>query len=213
MQKWKTYFYLCAMQSRWLSAFLIKVGRSGRDALRTPDPETGDSTRWAFLAELSELARYAMIVGYVRRLRPGGSVLDVGSSIGVLANELKGDVSRYHGIERDPASVETARQRAISVADFSVADANTFSTSDKYDVIVFNETIYYLNDPVNVLRRYVEFLKPGGIIIVSNYVARHLLRMPGVFAQNFRIVDQTTVINALGGGWVIQVIQPPSAGH
>ena len=211
MRKWKTYLFLCAMQSRWLSAVLIRWGRGGHDALNTPDPETGDAARWEFLANLSEMARYAVIVGYVRRLRPGGVVLDVGSSNGVLAAELRHDVSHYHGIELDPASVEAARGRHIPVADFAVADANTFSTTATYDVIVFNETIYYLHDPVNVLHRYAGFLKPGGIVIVSNYVARHLLRMPGEIARTFRVVDSTTVINAAACGWIIQVLQPHPA--
>ena len=204
----KTYLLLMAMQSGWATKLLTIIGRRGPDPLTTPDPDRGDSKTWEYLGDLSELARYAVIAGYVRRLRPRASVLDVGSSNGVLAEELKHDVHLFRGIEYDAASVQKANERRIAAAEFLVADANTYVTADKFDVIVFNETLYYLRDPIQLLHRYARCLRPDGILIVSNFVARNLLRFPKEIGRHFEVIEQTTVINSRGLGWTIQVVCP-----
>jgi SAM-dependent methyltransferase len=210
MTKWKTCLLLCIMESRWTSSVLASIGWHTSDAVLAPDPEPGNAGHWEFLGNLTEMARYAVIAGYVRRLAPRGAVLDVGSSIGLLAEELKNEVSLYCGVERDPESVNKAKARNIRIADFVVADASSYTTTDLFDVVVFNETLYYLSDPIGVLRRYSQFLKPDGIIIISNFIARHLMRMPLEIAQNFHVIDQTTVINSHGRGWTIQAVRQPS---
>ena len=36
-----------------------------------------------------------------------------------------------------------------------------------FDVIVFNQSLYYLTDPAGILKKYRTLLTPGGRIIVS----------------------------------------------
>src|SRR5262249_52357467 len=146
----------------------------------------------------------------IRRLRPGASVLDVGASNGVLAEELRHDVRKIRGVEIDPTSVQRATARNIPNAEFVAADANTYETDDKFDVVIFNESMYYLHDPIDTLRRYARFLEPGGILIVSNFIARYLLRFPGEIARNFVVIEQSTVINSRGLGWTIQALRKPT---
>ncbi len=213
MRKMKTMLLLLAMHHRWLAGALMRLGRQGRDALRDPDPHPGDASRWEFLSDLHEMSRYAVLVGYIRRLHPQASVLDVGSSSGVLAEELRHDVRRYCGLELDPSSVARARQRNLPHADFIVGDANAFQPREKFDVIVFNETLYYLQNPLEVLRRYAQFLNPGGTILVSNYVAKQLLKVPSAIADHFHEVDRTLVMNGRGTGWIIQAITRRDCPH
>ena len=205
--RWKTYLLLAAMQRNWMSRLLARSRRSG-DAMTAPDPDPGDASRWSFLDDLDEMARYAVILGYLRRLKPQGDVLDVGSGTGVLAVELAPGIGSYLGIDRDATSVEKARSREIPFSEFEVADAQTYTTDAQFDAVIFNESLYYLKDPIHVVQRYANFLKPDGVVVLSNYVTRHQLRIPGEIAKHFPVVDQTTVINASGRGWVIQVVQP-----
>jgi 2-polyprenyl-3-methyl-5-hydroxy-6-metoxy-1,4-benzoquinol methylase len=207
-RQWKTPLFLLAMQSRLATEMLTRVGRRVRCALKEPEPLKGGSETWEYLGDLSEVARYAVIVGYIRRLCPSASVLDVGSSNGVLAEELRTSVRRIRGIEYDPISVERASERKIDNATFEVADANTFTTTERFDVVVFNETLYYLHDPIETLQRYAGFLKPEGVLIVSNFVARYLLKFPGEIARNFEVIEQANVINSRGFGWTIQALRP-----
>ena len=48
-----------------------------------------------------------------------------------------------------------------------MADAWAFESDERFDVIVFNQSLYYLTDPAGVLRKYRAMLRPGGRIIVS----------------------------------------------
>jgi SAM-dependent methyltransferase len=209
-RQWKTHLFLLAMQNRWATKLLTSVGRKVPCALKSPNPMKGGSETWEYLGDLSEVARYSVIVGLIRRLRPNASVLDVGSSNGVLAEELRWSVRKLRGIEFDPVSVERANERNIDGAEFLVADANTYTTADRFDVVVFNETLYYLHDPMELLQRYAGFLKPGGVIIVSNFVARYLLKFPGEIARNFDVIEQASVVNSRGFGWTIQALRNPA---
>ncbi|MBI2827024.1 MAG: class I SAM-dependent methyltransferase [Planctomycetia bacterium] len=207
MKRWKTYLLLFALHSGLVLA-LLTMRRGFRNALKEPimaDP--GDSKRWEYLCGSSELPRYAVIVGYVRRARPHATVLDVGAGNGVLAEELRHDVRLLRGIERDAASVQKANERKIDIADFLAADAEMYTTNDKFDVIIFNETLYYMNNPIQILDRYAAFLERDGILIVSTYIARKLLTLPIEIARHFDVVEQATVLNARGLGWIIQVVR------
>ena len=63
-------------------------------------------------AGLDELARYSVIAGYLHHLRAGGSVLDVGSGEGLLADHLRPlGYSRYHGIDLSEAAIAQAAGR------------------------------------------------------------------------------------------------------
>lgn len=208
--QWKTPLFLLAMQSRWATGLLTSVGRRVRCALKEPEPMKGGSETWEYLGDLSELARYSVIVGYIRRLCPNASVLDVGSSNGVLAEELRSSVRKIRGIEYDPISVERASERNIENAEFEVADANTFTTTERFDVVVFNESLYYLHAPIDLLHLYAGFLRPGGVLVVSNFIARYLLKFPGEIARNFEVIEQSTVINSRGFGWTIQALRKPA---
>ena len=46
--------------------------------------------------------------------------------------------------------------------------AELFETKKKFDVIVFNEVLYYLDD-AEIFAKFIKFLKEGGIVILSLY--------------------------------------------
>jgi hypothetical protein len=50
-----------------------------------------------------------------------------------------------------------------------VSDMQNYQTDEKFDVIVFNEVLYYLTLEIaeREFLRYAQFLSPGGLIIVS----------------------------------------------
>lgn len=43
----------------------------------------------------------------------------------------------------------------------------TFDLGEKFDAIVFTESIYYAADCAQLLRRYTGFLNPNGVFIIS----------------------------------------------
>ena len=79
--------------------------------------------RWDYLAELSELARFSVLAGYICHLKPGGTVLDVGCGQGVLLRRLPMSCySRYVGIDLSGSAISVAREHANEHSLFVAAD-------------------------------------------------------------------------------------------
>ena len=202
----KFLLFLLALNLPWLTFVFSKI-RGGSDFLTTPDPEPGGIERWRWLKDLDEMAHYAVIAGYLKRLVPGGSVLDVGCGYGILARDIAPFVGSYLGIDRDHPSIDAARSAGIENAQFEVADAQDLSLGVSFDAIVFNESLYYLRDPMAVLRRYAKAVTPNGIIIVSIAARRPALRLIHALRSAGELLDETIVLNDLGIVWVIQALR------
>ena len=143
-----------------------------RDARHQDPNPTGtgsiNQAQWDYLDGPAEMPRYATIFGYARASNSHASVLDVGCGAGILLHWLDRDIERYVGIDLSSTAIEQARsQHLLDSARFEVADAATFNTNDRFDIIVLNEILYYMNSPDSLLYRYENFLKPDGTLIIS----------------------------------------------
>ena len=124
--------------------------------------------KWDFLAELSELARFSVLAGYVCHLKPGGSVLDTGCGQGVLLRRLPDSCySKYVGIDLSDSAISVAQQHANERSTFLAANCEEYLPTQQFDVIVFNEVLCCLRDPLGTVERYARALNPGGILLVS----------------------------------------------
>ena len=139
-------------------------GDSPKDAARwTRQFASGE---WDHLRrDPDEFSRYSTIVGYMSQ-HAGGDFLDVGCGAGELFRRFAAyPHRRYVGI--DISAVATSK--CPPAATFIAADADIYEPEGHFDVIVFNDTLYYLKDPLASLHRYARHLKDDGIMIVSNY--------------------------------------------
>jgi len=67
--------------SRWLKSLVDREsGRRSDGLLQSAQAWEAQyaSGRWDYLAQLSELARFSVLAGYICHLKPGGAVLDTG---------------------------------------------------------------------------------------------------------------------------------------
>lgn len=172
---------------------------------------------WSRLGNLDEMSRYALIAGYIRTLGPAVSVLDVGCGEGHLAGWLpQNGEYRYFGIDLSDVAIQKARVRVRNGARFEVAAATTFQTDERFDIIVFNEVLYYIDRPEQELERYGSLLTPRGLLIISMY------RIPGAVniwrraASRLEVLDSVSLRNAHKTEWNIRLCRPrprPAAGH
>ncbi len=129
-------------------------------------------------AETRRLMRQAQIYGPITRqflasagIGPGMKVLDVGSGAGdvaLLLADLVGPRGRVVGVEMNPVILETARERVDAVGWTNVAfldgDVTSMVLDDDFDAVVGRWILMYLPDPVAVLRRLADRVRPGGIV-------------------------------------------------
>jgi 2-polyprenyl-3-methyl-5-hydroxy-6-metoxy-1,4-benzoquinol methylase len=127
---------------------------------------------WDFLAEIGEAPRNALVAGFVHRLVGSGRVLDVGCGEGVLLDYL--DLGRidYSGFDVSPTAVERARGRTRgATVNLFVASMDDFEPSqgERFDMIVFNESLSHSSQPVTTLYRNFNYLTTSGYILISQF--------------------------------------------
>ncbi len=120
----------------------------------------------------------------------GTSVLDLGCGAGdfsLLAADLVGPSGSVLGIDRSPEAVQRAKERAASLnaqqVRFEVSDVESIHLSRKFDAVIGRFVLMYVADPTKTLRRLIDRLEPGGLVVfieADMYVARSVPPVPKV---------------------------------
>lgn len=123
-----------------------------------------------------------MLVGlsYIKE----GSLLDIGCGTGKLLIAAKSVGFRCDGVEPSKGAREIAR----NICDNTYADiSDVLRPVNGYDIIVFNQSLEHIPNPLDSLQIAVSLLKEGGylIIAVPNYDCNERL----VFKQFWRHID------------------------
>ena len=198
--------------ARWLKV-LADRGRGSDSLLQSAQTWEAQyaAGRWDFLAELSELARFSVLAGYICHLKPGGTVLDTGCGQGVLLRRLPASCySRYVGIDLSGSAISVAQEHANERSTFLAADCEEYSPAEQFDVIVFNEVLCCLSDPLATVERYARSLNPGGLLLVSLCTAaRGSATLLSQLKRAYATVDEVRVVH--GGrkvSWVCTALRP-----
>lgn len=69
------------------------------------------------------------------------------------------------GLDLSEEAISLAKIKRPGLS-FSVADCDTYTPNIKFDVIVFNEMLYY-TDHNKIMKRYTKFLSSEGIYVIS----------------------------------------------
>jgi len=124
------------------------------------------SGKWDYLDKNPvERSRHAVIAMFCSYYFPKGRILDVGCGVGTLVDFLNSTQRKnYLGIDISEKAIKVARIKRK--AKFLAIDSKSFGSRDKYDVIVFNEMLYYV-DLKNILTKYQKLLNRNGLFIIS----------------------------------------------
>ena len=127
---------------------------------------------------------YAMVIEMTadilkRFLKAGDLICDLGSSTGTTLLELSRRLQfpglRYNGFDNSPAMVEKAALKAEMYSKtnitFHEADITTLAINNA-GAVLLNYTLQFIRPMVrqNFLRRVHGFLRPGGVLIVSEKI-------------------------------------------
>jgi ubiquinone/menaquinone biosynthesis C-methylase UbiE len=148
------------MSSYDLSHYTIRGGLEGRERLRLISRVTGAGTE-------SLLDRAGISVGLC--------CLDVacgGGDVTRLLARRVGPHGKVIGIDADATKIQIARDEAtadgVQNVDFIVGDLRTWDSSRQFDVVNARFILEHLPDPAAAVRRFHEWLRPGGLVIVED---------------------------------------------
>jgi trans-aconitate methyltransferase len=155
------------------------------------------------------MPRYAILASYVRHRAEPPSILDVGCGNGRLVADLPLDrVASYLGTDVSPEAIAQASGRYVDAkVAFEVADFAAWCSEAKYDVIIFNDALYYARQPLAVLEAYAAMLQPDGALIVVMFRHRNTMVIWKQLARCFETLDSIEVTDRKGELTDIRVLR------
>jgi 2-polyprenyl-6-hydroxyphenyl methylase/3-demethylubiquinone-9 3-methyltransferase len=165
--------------------------------------------RWEYLKDLSEVHRNSIIAGCCQRLATRPSVLDVGCGEGILQEMIAPWYASYVGIDLSQEAINKAQSKSDARTTFLCTDATTFAPQSTYDIIIFNECLYYFPDPLQVARSLAKCVRPdGGHMIVSMYLTPTSLRIWRMLESAFQQHEAVRLSHHSGKEFDVRVFQP-----
>lgn len=109
---------------------------------------------------------FGRVAEEIARIKPGARILEVGAASGYFLDQARKAGLRPEGIEPSKACQRIIRDELrLPVVAGSLEEAAV--DPGTYDVIALFQTIEHLDDPRGGLLRMVNWLKPGGLIVIT----------------------------------------------
>jgi trans-aconitate methyltransferase len=167
-------------------------------------------TRGYGVAEGKERERYGALLTLMCRYAADGPILDAGCGDGVLEQHFR-SVSpvRVVGIDYSLEAIERATARSVPGCVFAQADYREFAPAERFPLIVLNESLYYVDDFLGVLRSLARWLAEDGVFIVSMFDTLVTRRIWRALASTYEKLEDVEVRDqATARKWRIRVLRP-----
>jgi 2-polyprenyl-3-methyl-5-hydroxy-6-metoxy-1,4-benzoquinol methylase len=189
---------------------LFRFGFGNRVGKGVWEKEYKDN-RWEYLEAPEQKEHYDAIIKQIDAIDGKPVILDIGSGHGVLYTYFRNILKpgfNYKGIDISENAIVKALHNHPE-ADFEVVDYDFKKVEGKFNVIVFNEVLYYFVKPIKTLLKALkENLTANGVVIISMYQDdqnKNDLIWKEVDG-NFKVLNTQIVENKQGVRWIIKTI-------
>jgi 2-polyprenyl-3-methyl-5-hydroxy-6-metoxy-1,4-benzoquinol methylase len=110
-------------------------------------------------------AEFAAVAEFMRQIVPSGTLLEIGAAYGFFLLEAAAHY-RVHGVEIAAEAAEFARARGLDVR-IGRLTREILKEIGPVDVAVMLDVVEHLEDPKATLALCGEFLRPGGIVLLT----------------------------------------------
>lgn len=93
-----------------------------------------------------------------------GSVLEIGSSRGLLLYQLKQKGWNVCGIEPSKSAASDAEEKGVKTLNEKF---NRVSLEEKFDLVILNHTLEHLDNPLETIKEVKGILKPRGLVLID----------------------------------------------
>lgn len=129
---------------------------------------TGERTLPDVPAENYWFRRHLAVYEWIADRMAGARVLDMACGEGYGADVLAVRAASVVGVDANPEAHEHARLRYVRPnVRFERGLVETFGEADKFDAVVFAQTIEHVHDPRAILLHLRSLLAPGGAVYVT----------------------------------------------
>ena len=87
------------------------------------------------------------------------------------------------------------------------SDLESFRSNEKFDVIIFCESLAYSNNPQKILNKYAKYLSKKGKIIISIFEEDKTVKFWKYIPSNFQLIDATKLQNKNDSSWRIKLFE------
>ncbi len=166
---------------------------------------------WDHFFSFQELPRNLVLAGLIHHLHPHARVLDVGCGSGRLADVSRAyEFARYLGVDVSAEGLAKARRLGLERVEWVHGDFEHWrpATGDRFEAVVFNETIGYAADPGATLRAFAPHLADGGHLFVSYYRSGNWRALWRRIDRSCEVEHETVISSAHAHVWDIKVLRP-----
>ena len=170
------------------------------------------SGRWAYMREADEHPRYAYLAKLVHQaVGDDAAVLDVGCGEGLLVDHLRATgYGSYLGIDVSAEAIRDAAAREDGQTAFRAGDAEALAfEGERFDAIVFNESLCYFRDPGRAVDAYAGMLVPNGAFVVSSFRTPRHDAIGRLLARRYDVVEEFELPSPLGRS-TLRILRPPT---
>jgi ubiquinone/menaquinone biosynthesis C-methylase UbiE len=133
-------------------------------------------------------------------------ILDVGCGEGLILDYLK-DYESYLGVDFSEVALRAASRRTDAKTAFIQAEAESFVPAREFDAIIFNESLYYFDEPLKAARHYGRFLQSDGVLAVSIFMKTdNVRRLAADLAKRYEVVRRESITNERGS-WLCLLLR------
>jgi 2-polyprenyl-3-methyl-5-hydroxy-6-metoxy-1,4-benzoquinol methylase len=164
---------------------------------------------WSSMRSFADAGRYGVLAEWIRLLAPQGPILDIGAGDGLLIEALGSLDLEYLGVDFARETVDAMQQQFGGVKRrFEFGEASTYVPSRRYPIILFNDMLYYMEEPVRHVKRLAAYLESDGIIIVASHLADAKIRLLDALLKEFDIVEKSYFVTGEHRTFVQLVLKP-----